>query len=377
MRLHRLQNRSNYLDFLAENLSGKFVLTDVSFDQGDLETIRLNVSAPNSSLRRAHLSSQTFPRSAPPFEIRPTSLLLSFEQIANWQDNFAIVREAIGDARLGTVPANDPKLETILPKLQSLSSELARIDTFLETLLVETDLYLWYLERQKRIDLYYANNLTQAGERLLSGFQSAVSKYTQIPELRKYFEQSNVREGDLGPRGQQFRAWFALIRVLRWEQEFVLEYMEYELRPHRLCGNDFKWREVPPLDMRKLSVDLLCRFEGEPTWCELKMCGDAWTSSAVLQILFYGSMLSGPYQEDRCGRQFPNRFRRMRPWLGVIVERRDEPGFKEDFDNAVAFARHERTRQCLEKHIAGMIFVMIDPQNGGWGIQRQPELIRW
>jgi hypothetical protein len=105
------------------------------------------------------------------------------------------------------------------------------------------------------------------------------------------------------------------------------------------------------------------------------MAGDTWTSSAMLQILFYGSMLSNGHQRRRLMRFFPDQFGSTQPWLGIIVENRDDKDFAADFEQAVTFASHSQTRKLLQPHFDGMIFNLLHPENGGWS--GEPTIVRW
>src|SRR5690606_39032827 len=118
--------------------------------------------------------------------------------------------------------------------------------------------------------------------------------------------------------------WFQQAHLLLGPtEEAGLEYVAYALRPLRLSGAEFRW-ERQTQDARRLSIDLLCRFQGQPVWTELKMNGDTWTSSALQQILLYGAMVAGGHQARRLHSLYGAEFDQGRQWLAVLVEDRDD-----------------------------------------------------
>ena len=367
MRLDRLTNLQDYRA-VTEDRTGQLVITGVSFDGGCAESVRVNVRSPNCSCRRALSASETFQRGDPPFDILNPSLMLSLWQLRQWQNNFATVHHAVGDKPLGSIRTNDPVHQAILPDLQARAFEIAHIDTLLETLSVETDLYAQYNEHRRRIALFQEGEPTDTGRLLLDNFNNAFSVYSQLPELRSYSVQTKTRVGGLSPRGQRFREWLSEVGELSDNNDVTLTYVGYELKPWHLSGGEFRWNQTNG-DMRLASVDLLCRYRNQPVWCEVKMDGDSWTSSAVLQALFYGSCVCSSHQRRRLRRFFGDQFEETRPWLGVIVEKRDDTGFLPDFKQAVAFASHEDAETVLKPHFDGVIFTIIGPTDDGWAVE--------
>lgn len=106
------------------------------------------------------------------------------------------------------------------------------------------------------------------------------------------------------------------------------------------------------------------------------MDGDTWTTSGGLQILFYGAIISNGHQRRRLNRQFPGQFATARPWLGVIMEKRDDPRFLADFEQAIAFLGHQDAQRVLHPHFDGVLFIMICSENGGWATERTT-VVRW
>ena len=152
MRLTRLHNLQDYQATTAEQTGG-VLLTNARFPAGVPQCARVNLSSPNSSCRRAGSVSFKFPRQQPPFDILSPSLLISLDQLRQWQENFAVVHDAVGDRLLGNIRVDDPAHENILPNLQARSYEISHIDDLLERLPVETELYTRYLGHKRSLSL--------------------------------------------------------------------------------------------------------------------------------------------------------------------------------------------------------------------------------
>ena len=375
MRLEYIGNQHDYHVKLGGR-SGGFILSNVTFDGGRPESIRLNVSQPNSSYRRAQSSDvPTFPVHSPPFELLGSSMLFSMEQLRDWQTSLAAAQDVLGEVSLGSIKTSDPSLEEILSRFQARTFELAYLDHVLETLAVETALGSTYRQVGKRVDLRSNRESNLIGQHLLEQFEDAASTYAQVPELLNYFDQIGARAGDLGPKGRSFQEWFRDARHLTGNDGIAVEYVAHELRPLRMSGADFHWNQQEG-DLRKISVDLLCRYRNHPVWCELKMNGDAWTTSALVQVMFYGSMLCSSHQQRRCRRFFSDQFSDFRPWLGIIVEQREDDGFQEDFESALAFTKSKPAREVFQHYINGFLFLVIRPADGCWEIGHQ-ETVVW
>lgn len=233
---------------------------------------------------------------------------------------------------------------------------------------LETNLYQEFLKHPRSLRLFDSEVMSDAGQSLLTNFSQAIACYVQVPQLRGYSIQESVREGELGPAGEQFLEWFQQARRLSGPAaEAGLEYVAYALRPLRLSGAEFRW-ERQTQDARRLSIDLLCRFRGQPVWTELKMIGDTWTSSALQQILLYGAMVAGGHQVRRLQSYYGAEFEQGRPWLAVLVEDRDDRAFLDDFDQTLRFVRLPAAKKAIQEHFAGIILAKIKGHEGQWGI---------
>lgn len=375
LRIQRLRHRRDFLETTDEAL-GLRVLTNVSFNGDTPEAIRLNLASPNSSLRRSDERSQ-FSRSETPFAIHNPAVMLSSDQLVGLQDNFAVIHEALGDSRLGNTPIDDDRNKSILSMIQARSYEIVWIDSLLDSLSLNSTLHRSYLSHPRTVDL---SNKDVAAS-LLTSFQEASDLYSQLPELRAYSVQGDVQTENIGPRGERFRLWLQQNASIRSGGDLALDYVAYALRPLRMSGRDFKWKQGLPgedvvMDLRLAAVDLLLRFDVHPVWCEVKAKGDTWTSSAMQQILFYGSMLSSGNQKRRCRRHFLDQFQCFQPWLGILVEDRDDPQFQADYEQTLTFASSENFRNSLKDSFGGIVFGMIQEASNGWTISRS-KIIRW
>ena len=386
--MSRIQVLRHQRDFseATEGASGLYVLTNVAFDGDAPEAIVLSLGSRTSSLRRSS-GRVRFARNKLPFEIHNPSVLLSGDQLTGLQDNFALVREALrdfGDRRLSRIPIDDPVHEIILPKLQEKSHEICWIDSTLDSLSMDSALYRSYLRKSRNVNLFDHEVATEQAILLLDEFQLASQLYCQLPELCDYLVQNDVKTDDIGPRGQQFREWLRLNETINDSTGIALDFVAYELRPLRIAGRNFQWRfdslpegSIPQRvtgDLRRVAVDLLLRYKGHPVWCEVKAKGDTWTSSAMQQILFYGSMLSGGNQKRRCRRHFPDQFQSFQPWLGILVEDQDDPMFLDDYEQTLNFARSQSVKNSLKGLFGGMVFGKFHQTEGGWALH-QPQII--
>jgi hypothetical protein len=379
----RIQRLRHYRDFIeaTDGASGLQILTNVSFDGNATEAIRLDLASPNSSLRSSTQRIQ-FPRSKIPFEVHNPAIMLSSDQLAGLQDNFAVVHEALGDNPLGKISIENSVHESILPMIQAKSYEIDWIDSLLGSLSLDSALYRSYLNHPNAV----AVSDQGVAATLLADFRQASELYSQLPELRAYLVQGDVRTKNIGPRGQQFRSWLQESKTISNESGLALDYVAYELRPLRISGSNFQWKQnivddSSPTqgvswDLRRVSVDLLLRFEGCPLWTEVKMQGDTWTSSAMQQILFYGSMLSSGNQKRRCRRHFSDQFQSFQPWLGILVEDQDDSKCLADYEQTVKFASSQSLKSSLEDSFGGIVFGMIQEAPNGWTLSKS-KIIRW
>ncbi len=366
-RLTLIHTQQELVAEIAEK-TGRHVLLNAVFDSETPEAIRLNLASPSCSYYSSSQGAQTFSLAEIPFEVLSPAVLLSMSELSGWAANFTFVADAVGDVSWGQVPQNDSRNDVPLQKLQSAMYQLLYTDSLLRDLPVETDLYRSYLKHPRSLRLIDGEVMSDAGQSLLANFSQATTCYVQVPQLRGYSIQESVREGELGPAGEQFREWFQQARRLSGPAaDAGLEYVAYALRPLRLSGAEFRW-ETQTQDARRLSIDLLCRFRGQPVWTELKMNGDTWTSSALQQILLYGAMVAGEHQAGRLQSHYGAEFDQGRPWLAVLVEDQDDRAFLEDFDQTLRFVRLPAAKKAIQEHFAGIILAKIKGLEGQWQI---------
>ncbi|TWT60837.1 hypothetical protein [Rubinisphaera italica] len=352
----------------AEGRTGRHVLLNALFDSGTPEAIRLNLAAPNCSYYSPSHGLQIFPRGEVPFQVLSPAVLLSVTELADWVRNFSFVEDAAGNVSWGQIRQDDPVNDLPLQRLQSILYQFLYTDSLLNDLPVETDLYNAYLNHPRSLRLFDGNEVSNAGQELLNNFSNAATCYVQIPQLREYFIQENVQEGDLGPSGERFRQWFQQnFRLPVSGEEVLLEYVAYALRPLRISGAEFYYNQLEN-DTRGLSVDLLFRYNGLPVWTELKMVGDTWTSSALQQILLYGSAVAGEHQANRFQSIYGAEFGTGRHWLAVLVEDRDDPAFQADFDQTLRFVQLPTSIPVIQEYFRGMILGKIKKDGDQWEI---------
>lgn len=369
-RLTLIHTQQEFVAAVAEK-TGRHVLLNAVFDSGSPETIRLNLASPNCSYYSFFDGDQTFGLDKIPFQVLSPTVLLSLSDLTNWAANFSFVKEAFGEVSWGQIPQNDPRNDVLLPKLQSVFDQLLSTDSLLRDLPVETDLYREYLKHPRSLRLFEDGMMSDAGQELLANFSQAVSCYVQLPQLRAYCIQESVREGELGPAGEQFREWFQQTgQIAGPAGEAGLEYVAYALRPLRLSGAEFHYNQQDgqPNDIRRLTTDMLCRFRGQPVWTELKMNGDTWTSSALQQTLLYGATLAGEHQARRLQSFYGDEFDQDRQWLAVLVEDQDDGAFLEDFNQTLRFIQLPDTKKVIQEHFVGIILAKIKGHEGQWQI---------
>lgn len=366
-RLTLIHTQQEFVAAVAEK-TGRHVLLNAMVDSGCPEAVRINLASSNCSYYSSSHGAHAFSLNEVPFQILSPAVLLSVSELADWSANFSFVEEPVGEVSWGQIPQNDSRNDVPLQKLQSVIYQLLYTDSLLRNLPVETSLYREYLKHPRSLRLLDGEVMSAVGNSLLANFSQAVACYVQIPQLRGYSIQESVREGELGPAGEQFREWFQHVHRLSGPaDETGLEYVAHGLRPLRLSGADFRW-EKQTQDARLLSVDLLCRFRGQPAWTELKMNGDTSTSSALQQILLYGAMVAGEHQAKRLQSIYGTELDSGRQWLAVIVEDRDNPAFLADFDQTLQFVQLPAARKVIREHFAGIILAKINGLEGRWWI---------
>lgn len=383
MRLTRISNTSDLIACL-KSARGQFLLMGVTFGDADEEVIRLNVTQNGVTYWRASTGRHTFaldPISVAkaPFHVGAHSLLLSFQQLRQWQENFAFVHECLGANSLGNVPANDPVGLETLAKLQAIANEISRSDALLGSIDVKTPLLQFFEESGESIELYRHGTLTEVGQSLLQLVSGAAAVYERIPELRSFFsDRSHRRVENLSGAGHRFRQWHSE-HPLAISEGRELRFVDDELKPLHLTGSVFNWTGSGEDDIRLKSVDILSECKGSPVWCEVKMQGDTWTSSALVQILLYGTMIASQDQQKRLQRKYDGRFGATRPWLGVIVEERSSERFASDRSQAIAFCRDASVAKAFGSIFEGVyiITVVADPVGESRWSVRCAEAMDW
>jgi len=367
MCLRRLHGLTDYQTQVASK-PGKYVVLSVAFGGGVAEAVRVNVEAGKASCRRsAGPAPPNRPPLAPPFGLLPQSAALSFDCLATWGENFAVVRDALGPTPLGSIPLGSEKSTRILKALQAQAAGILAINDLLATLPVETALYRAYHSQAKTAgQLVAAGELAPAGVTLLGSVTEALATYARVPELALPFRQAGDA-GEPSPRGAQLRHFLQHAGANPLGCAPPLDYVDYEARPLRI--NKLAWAENPHGDIRRDAADLLLRYDSRPAVTEAKMKGDKWPSAGLQQVLYYGTMLAHEAQMPRVEHYYPGCFPHKDLWLGLIVERHEEAAWRADLDMTIAFARHPAAQAAAAGHFAGLLVVEVEERpvrSGRW-----------
>lgn len=354
----------------TESMSGVHVLTGAVFDAGEPEAIRLNLATPNASCVRANGERLSFSRPTPPFELAAPAVLLSSQQVRDWQRNFVFAEDTFAGIQLGDVSQTDERNIPMLHTLQCNAEQFLHVDRLMRSDFLDSQLLHRYMRHPNSLRLVEDEQLTKDAGELITAFDEACSRAAELPELRDYLVQADTRVGNLGPHGEQFREWLAENSPIENVDGHTVEFVAYNLCSARIAGPDFRWERPAEVDLRSYAVDLLLCIDGMPVWTEVKMVGDRWTSSALQQILLYGSMHSGSNQRQRRSRAFPQFDVGTRDSLGVLVECRDDERFQQDYEQTVEFARTTEFGQVFKNWFDQLIFMQVRKSEAGWEFVR-------
>lgn len=364
---------------------GKYVLLDVALGDS-AEALRVNVKSDrSSSYRRAPDDfAVRFDSQQPPFTILPSTVCFSFETVGQLAANFATVRECVGDNPIGNIPLASPENERILNRLQQKKAELLRIAQTCHDIEVETAIYKAYHLNPPKLGLMEGESPSELGIGLLSHFDEAVRCYSQLPELLDFHDDEGRGTGHPSRRGDLLRCFAQSNPNALFGTRPEINWIDYEVSP--LVIRLQRWNQPAENDIRRDSIDLLLQLVESgtryPLACEVKMRDDKWTSAALQQILYYGSMMASDQQRRRLRKHFPDRFDSEDLWLGLIVEERPGDDFQRDFCDTLLFAKHPTATQTLGRHFAGMLMILIGEASGTAGSttkweERESHLVDW
>jgi hypothetical protein len=192
----------------------------------------------------------------------------------------------------------------------------------------------------------------------LSAFTESQRVYAGLPVLRGFGTENTGRGQDLPNKGDaRLRFYMQHNPKNPLAASRPLDYVAYELKPLNI-SDGLKWN--CSFDPRTESVDLLLSMAGSPVCTEVKMAGDKFVSAAVVQLLYYASILANERQRDRLAREINKGVLAHGPWLSVIAQQRNDAGFAGDLEEAVSFLRHEETRKTLAPYFSGAAVLVIE-----------------
>jgi hypothetical protein len=280
-------------------------------------------------------------------------------------DNFRLIREAIppaavgpnGNVAVGRLPKDGPDMRDVLSELEKRTSDICSICEAL-TYSLDTPSYTMRRALGNSVTLMCGDSLSDYSRSVLAAFVESQNAYGRLPQLTG-FGTDNVRGQDRPAKRDALLRWYMQhnpINPLGTNPQ--VDFVSYELKPLNIADS-LNW--TCSSDPRKDSVDLLLRLNGSPVFTEVKMGGDKFTSSAIVQVLYYASILANPFQVLRLNREV-HAFTSQDSWLCVVVEERsssNNSGFGSDLEQSLAFLRHADTQAILAPFCAGCAVLVI------------------
>ncbi len=109
---------------------------------------------------------------------------------------------------------------------------------------------------------------------------------------------------------------------------------------------------------------MLLAFDGAAVLSEVKMAGDKFMSTALVQLSYYAAAMTSQSQRSRIRRWFPI-IDKEELWLSIIAETRDEHssterGFRDDTDSTIQFLESPPARQAFSPYFSGIFVITID-----------------
>jgi hypothetical protein len=200
-------------------------------------------------------------------------------------------------------------------------------------------------------------DLSDYATEVLSAYSESQRVYAGLPVLRGFGTENTGRGQDLPTKGDaRLRFYMQQNPKNPLAASRPLDYVAYELKPLNI-SDGLKWN--CSFDPRTESVDLLLSMAGSPAFTEVKMAGDKFVSAAVVQLLYYASILANDGQRDRLTREI-NGFTSQEAWLCIIAQQRNDSGFASDLEGALSFLRHEETRKTLAPYFSGAAVLVIE-----------------
>lgn len=367
MTLIRPQLGETTVDFLRR-LTRRFILLNVIVE-GVQTSVCVNKQAGGAGAwrRKEECKRIELDLNAPGFSVASQTLALTFDDVNILANNFHTVFEAIpwfalnkqGNATIGNIPRDGAEMGQLLTNLEKLSEDILDIQQSLEHA-IDTPIHALYRSVGRRELLVDADGLSHYGTKLLAAFAESQTAYEMIPALRGFGNGIRISRRP-GMRGALLRYYMQHNATNPLGSSRSLDFVDYELKPLHI-SNTLRWNCLS--DPRTESVDLLLSLNSSPVITEVKMAGDAFVSAAVVQLLYYASILTNRRQQARVNREF-QRLSSGAGWLCILAEKRDESkanerGFGADLLSAIAFLRNKRTCNALAPYFQGALVLCVE-----------------
>jgi hypothetical protein len=310
---------------------------------------------------------------SPGFSLTERTLVLNYEDVNTLANNFHAVREAMpakavkpdGSVAVGKLPRDGADMGHVLAELERRSDDIVAIR---DALNVPLDTKLFSLRRAVGhcVGLMKGGDLSDYANAVLSAFSESQPVYAGLPVLRGFGTENPGRGQDLpNKKGDRLRFYMQRNPKNPLAASRPLDYVAYELKPLNI-SDGLKWyfgfdsQPEKESDPRTDSVDLLLSLDGIPVYTEVKMAGDKFVSAAVVQLLYYASILVNDGQRSRLAREINKGVPSQEAWLCVIAQQRNDSGFASDLEGALSFLRHEETRKTLAPFFCGAAVLVIE-----------------
>jgi hypothetical protein len=347
-------------DVLRRSVGGLLLLNVTVDDAATSVCVNIETSG-SAAWREKYGNRGSLNLESPAFSLTEHSLVLSYGDVNALGNNFHVIWEAIpanavtpnGRVAVGNLSQNGAEMDHMLVELEHRSDDIKAICDALENPL-NTELRS-LPKPSGSVRLMNGSALSDYAGNVLSAFLESQRFYAGLPVLRG-FGTENLRGLALpNQRGALLRYHMQHNPADPLRCSRPLAYVTYELKPLNISG----WSWNCTGDPRTESVDLLMSMGGSPVFIEVKMKGDTSVSAAVVQLLYYASILANDKQKERLAREIEG-FTSQVAWLCVIAEQRNDAGFANDLGVAVSFLHHHETRKALGPFFGGAAVLVIE-----------------
>jgi len=344
---------------------GRSVLLNVTVD-GAATSVCVNVQGGGSAAwrRKEERKGRPLNLDTPGFSLTERTLVLSYDDVNTLANNFQAVREAMpagvvdqnGNVAVGRLPRDGADMGQLLAELERRTDDILAICNALGRSL-DTGLFLLRRSLAHSVPLMVGGELSDEGGKVLAAFSESQRIYAGLPALRGFGTGNPGRGQDLpGKADARLRYYMQHNPTNPLAASRPLDYVAYELKPLNI-REGLKWN--CSFDPRTESVDLLLALAGCPVFTEVKMAGDKFVSAAVVQLLYYASILANDKQKERLAREIKG-ITSPEAWLCVIAQQRDDAGFATDLGAAISFLGHDETRKALGPFFKGAAVLVIE-----------------